>query len=343
MADKIIFDPVLAYIAAARNSGCHQNISIIVMDKFSPDQLITAKEALWKHDQDGSLLGDMPKRMNSKKRVSIVANLEDIMEAFAKLDECSTLPSFAVMSEDLLRIPRVFAEDINIVSMADRIGRLEDSLRTLHGKAKQDSAPSSRRQSHRNANGGTEQKKPHGQHLPWSGRNDSRDRSSSSTRAATSTSGVLDHARSSSQDARRTMSQIVAELAMTDDEPFTDVRPNKSWRRRGKQGADSDDDAFLGDSDTFVVQVTNVNPAVTKETITAFLGKKRPNAVPDAKVEDASTEGWSTKRFRITFPRDEKEEVMTPSFWPKRVYFREFKVRPQGDLLGKRWDTRGNF
>ena len=95
-------------------------------------------------------------------------------------------------------------------------------------------------------------------------------------------------------------------------------------------GTAAPSDTFVGGSDTFSVQITNVNSAVTEATVRDHLTMELNNDKAIS-IKDTTTEGWPTKRFLITLPKEVKEKVLNSDFWPPQVYFRQYFVsRGQG-------------
>ena len=53
-------------------------------------------------------------------------------------------------------------------------------------------------------------------------------------------------------------------------------------------------------------------------------------------IQDASTEGWETKRFILTFKAEDKEKVFKGDFWPQRIYFKQWFMRKEAAAGGFR-------
>ncbi|ELU09060.1 hypothetical protein CAPTEDRAFT_203741 [Capitella teleta] len=71
----------------------------------------------------------MRERRDGVTRTAKEAVAEDIIEAFLKLEsnECE-MPIIAVYAEDLHIIPRIQPKEVDVISLADRKGAVEDAL-----------------------------------------------------------------------------------------------------------------------------------------------------------------------------------------------------------------------
>ena len=137
---SVLFDPLLCFIAANRGSSTAAHIKTVSLARFTPKQVATSKTVLWQSLPVQQCLGKVPDRKGGKKRTVVEADIADLFEAFKKLDDADQLPKFGVLSGDLHFIPRIQAEDIDIVSLAERLLEVEETLKTLvPGRRSQDS------------------------------------------------------------------------------------------------------------------------------------------------------------------------------------------------------------
>ena len=274
------------------------------------------------------LLGELNERRDGKTRSAKEAFLDDVIDALTKLDAAEEMPVIAVHAEDLHLVPRVHPEELDLISLADRMGTVEEALvniqKTLTKKKPPPAHPAHtgglpRNQEQRASTRPKEQKDPH-KRISNMDRPRSGSRGSTGGGAGGATGGVPP-----------TMAQVLAEAlancnAEDEEEPFKEQRPKKRPRKKGMQGtATSSKNALRGGADTFMVQVTNVNPAVDVGDIKQHIKDDQLNIVDnDIVVKDETTDGWPTKRFRITLPLKYFDDVMKPEFWPPKVYFRQF-------------------
>jgi hypothetical protein len=124
----VIFNPVLTFIASNSAAGTTANIKTVVLARFSGETILEAKNRLWDTPSISQILGTPNARVNSKIRSAEAADLGDIFDAFSKLEEADKLPRFAVFAEDLHLLPRIRSEDIDIVSIAERLADVENIL-----------------------------------------------------------------------------------------------------------------------------------------------------------------------------------------------------------------------
>ena len=315
---EFIFDPMLTYVASVRNASTVANMKMMLLAKFTASQVKDARAALW--DKYPDVLGEPPDRRDGKYRIANEAIVEDILEAFSKLEVAGCLPTFAVRSEQLHLVPRARPEEIDVFSLADRVNALEEALSVLKGAVPPNTAA-------RWTSGNSEVVPP-----PMSERSSSRLKTSGIssiwddeqfTRPRSSSRGSV---AAPKEVQKKTMAEVTAQNA---DVQYTLVTKKKKKPKRGQQGTASDKGSLKGGSETFCVQLTNVNPVITETDIEKFVADS--DIEQEIKVEDATTPGWPTKRFRVTFPRTVYDVVMKVEFWPANVYFKQF-FKPRGTV-----------
>ena len=263
----------------------------------------------------------MPERRDGRNRSANEAHVDDILDAFGKLEVAGQLPSFAVLAEHLHFVPRARPEEIDVISLVDRVSAVEESLAALKGAVRpDDERPRTAQCSEPSMGGSLSANRRFSRPLDrrfssvWDVEQQPRPRSSSRG-SATAPKHV--HGGPS-------MAEMAARNA---DVPFQEVSyKKKNVRKRCQKGTAGNSESLKGGSDTFCVQITNVNPAVQADDITKFASNGGVGAL---KVEEATTEGWPTKRFRVTFPQNAYDTVMNVEFWPSNVYFRQFFM-PRG-------------
>ena len=127
---------------------------------------------------------------------------------------------------------------------------------------------------------------------------------------------------------------------ITGDDDFQTVGPNNNRRpNRGRNkaisgaadkkrstkvaGTADNSSLLLAGPETFQVQITNVSPTLTTTDITNYVEGKVDGVKP-SNVEDISSDGWSTKRFLLTFEYKHHELILSQDFWPKRIFFKRW-------------------
>ena len=121
-----IIQPLLAYIAFSMNSGTMDAIKRAVLSHFSASQISEAKDVLWsKNIGCNDLLGTRTKRKGSSVRSETEANVQDILDALKVLDRHEKMPMFVIDFLSLSVIPRSHPEELNDISLCDRLNRTE--------------------------------------------------------------------------------------------------------------------------------------------------------------------------------------------------------------------------
>lgn len=126
----IICDPVLSYIVFALQKGTVENVRKAVLCHFSMNQIAYAKCALW-DTVDDQLLGKLQCRRSTKNRTEEEANIYDILNAITKLDKSGKMPVITIKAMDLGLIPRSHPEELNNISLVDRLARIEKKIEQM--------------------------------------------------------------------------------------------------------------------------------------------------------------------------------------------------------------------
>ena len=126
-----IVQPLLAYIAFSMNSGSTDSIKRAVLGHFSTSQINDAKDVVWSEKIADNLLGTRTKRRNTSARSETEANVQDIIDALKLLDRDEKMPLFVVDYLSLSIIPRSHPEELNDISLCDRLNRLEEKMSNL--------------------------------------------------------------------------------------------------------------------------------------------------------------------------------------------------------------------
>ena len=119
-----IVNPLLAYMLFALQSGTAENVRQAVIAHFPLNAVLDAKTALW-DACDNVILGDKLKRKDSQTRTELEAHVQDILIALHMLDRMDKLPVVLIDSRDLAVIPPPHPEELNNISLVDRLNRLE--------------------------------------------------------------------------------------------------------------------------------------------------------------------------------------------------------------------------
>ena len=128
---ELILQPLLAYCACSIMSSSSENVKNAVVSYFSREQILTAKQVLWL-ESDNSVIGEKHRRKDSTIRSEKEANAMDIVNALIKLDEANKMPCFVVDASNLRMIPQSNPEEMNNISIVDRLNVLEMKFHKIH-------------------------------------------------------------------------------------------------------------------------------------------------------------------------------------------------------------------
>ena len=105
-------------------SGTAANAKASVLGYFTPEQISQAKAMLW-NNCDQIILGTKPSRREGTVTPKTESDMSDIVKAIQKLDSLDKLPEIAVTAKELNCIPRSHPEELNNISLVDRLNTLE--------------------------------------------------------------------------------------------------------------------------------------------------------------------------------------------------------------------------
>jgi hypothetical protein len=128
---SILYNALLTFVAANRDTASTAHIRRIILARFTSDQILAAVAQLWGLPAASQFIGEPPKKKNSKVRSADEAYVEDLLDAFQKLDEEGQLPKIAVLSDQIYALSRIRAEDIDVISPAERLLKVENTLQRL--------------------------------------------------------------------------------------------------------------------------------------------------------------------------------------------------------------------
>ena len=123
---KYICQPLLAYILFSLQSGSIENIKNAALGHFTHQEIVDAKNTLW--DACGEMIGEKLNRKDSPTRSEREAHLSDIVTALTKLDTMEKSPTIVIDALSLHKIPRSHPEELNDISLVDRLNRFKSKL-----------------------------------------------------------------------------------------------------------------------------------------------------------------------------------------------------------------------
>ena len=91
-----------------------------VLGHFSNEDIVGTKDSLWTNCGSG-IIGEKPRRKDSSTRSVAGAHVSDILTAWRKLDRADAIPLVAIDAFALGVIPRSHPEELNNISLVDRL------------------------------------------------------------------------------------------------------------------------------------------------------------------------------------------------------------------------------
>jgi hypothetical protein len=124
---KVVIQPILTYMASSLNNSSHENIKKAVIGYFSLQQIIEAKDTLYSV-ANNSIIGDKVSSRVSTTRTEAEAHVVDMLQCMGKLDKAKSMPQFCVDFKNLFLIPRSQPEELNDISLCDRLNNIESVM-----------------------------------------------------------------------------------------------------------------------------------------------------------------------------------------------------------------------
>ena len=121
---EVIYNELLLYAKHYLDSSIVDNIKKMILHFYEDTEIVDAKKALWA--VRGDHLGNYMERKSTDNRPARVANVKDIVEALTKLDSIDQMPIIAAIN--LNRIPDRQPEELNLLTIVDRVAQLERSI-----------------------------------------------------------------------------------------------------------------------------------------------------------------------------------------------------------------------
>jgi hypothetical protein len=119
---SVINDPLLAYTVIALKSGTVENVKKAVLGFFTAQQILNTKNVLWK-SACSVTTGKNISRRSTDVHSGVEANLGDIILAILKLDKLDKVHVIVISAVDLGKIPRSVPEELNAISIVDRLAK----------------------------------------------------------------------------------------------------------------------------------------------------------------------------------------------------------------------------
>ena len=325
--NHFIVNNVLAYIATYIKRSSLIQLKLAVLGFFSEKDISSAKDMLYEEINELDLLVSNVTRHNSSTRSAKEAELDDIISVFQKIDGDESVNMPRLLVEDITQLPPAAPESgACVMSLMESMAKMQRDMHQL-----QDSLGSIRADvmSHGDAIvkiQSTVVSKP--------------------TYAGTVSTGPQPAYPSTSQGKPPrsvVSSDIVADAirkvagessSVQIQQPGTGIslaagvsRPKN--QNRGKAGTSGTQGGLKAGPKEFQVQITNVSQEITEKEIQEYISGI-DTKITTKSIKDTSTDGWLTKRFLLTFDCSHFDTVMSTSFWPSKIYFKQwFPARPK--------------
>ena len=132
---KIVINELLSYCSYHLDNSSAESIKKVVLNFYHPDEIIAASNVLSKECAD--VAGTAVRHCNTPARGAHVAHADDVIKTLVKIDrDAGDQPIFVAAKLD--RLPRYSPEEIDLISVVERLNDLERKFAHLdHTVAKQ--------------------------------------------------------------------------------------------------------------------------------------------------------------------------------------------------------------
>ena len=340
-----VVNSVLTYMRTYYDSASSMKLKMAVLAFYNEDELNEAKSRLVDcvTDLGFDVKTESTRRQNSVGRSAKEATVDDLMCIFEKIDHSNVNPEF--VTADITRLPPSSPEAggsvLSVMEMMATLRMDMEKMQESHLKITTDLMQHS------------DMLKDHDRRIV---------KAVNVTASAISTqkpdgpvicgkqegpvdaSALAEALEQVKQGSAPSLADIVKTNIPTGDDGFTVVTYQKKKqpkteekrdsekhknKQRGTQGTAGDSGGLRAGPERFKVQLTNVHPSITKDIIETFISDQ-DDSIKTVDIEDTSSPGWETKRYIVTFEQSAFDTVMTSSFWPRKIYYRQwFTARPK--------------
>ena len=122
---------LLCFVQYFLNCSAPDNIKDIAGTFYTDDEILAAKRVLW-CDNNKPFISKYADRRNTNQRTGAAANIDDIFTALSALDKLESVEKkIQYVAHNLTRLPSYNPEELNNVSMLQRINALERRYKSL--------------------------------------------------------------------------------------------------------------------------------------------------------------------------------------------------------------------
>ena len=125
---NLIFNTLLTFCVSAMSNALKMNVVQLIVMKFSDNEVVDAKNIMCKNSDN---ILQYQARKDSQYRSEKFVHAEDIYDGIKKLSDANKLPLYVTDGFGLSRLPKIDAEDITNVSIAEKMSSFERKFATF--------------------------------------------------------------------------------------------------------------------------------------------------------------------------------------------------------------------
>ena len=328
-----IVNSLLAYVATYRHRSARQQLKLAVMSFYDDQAVNSAKRSLYEGLQYMDLGIELVNRVGSNNRSAKEAEVDDILDMLHKMDTTKDKPQLFFYAEDVTALPPAAPEaGCSMMTFFELITKQQQAMDQM-----QETITNIRTDVLRNTNTiremvttNSKPAKPIYADVANAAYGGARPKVMD-----IATEGLARQRRPSNKSNRApiglqediALAESLKNIEVPETQPPADSEfktvTYKRNKPRANKGAATGAGSLIAGPDVFHVQITNVSPQITVDTIKEYVeGKDGDIKVSD--IKDTSTEDWDTKRYVLTFESKSFETVMDKEFWPDRIYYKQW-------------------
>jgi hypothetical protein len=339
----VLINKALAFTWSYMNNNHKKDSVEELVRSFTADEIQNAKSELWHACSSmKAIIGKRKQRRDSTERTKADDDAQDIVRAFQKLDAKKKVPIIMVDARDLYTLP---SSTVKGKGIEERLDRLESMVREMQETMKMllqsniGSSPVMERletleSTTSNMCGATtllvqqlNESRKEMQKAPELAPIPSDQAFPPLPLASTGESGtgpVTSERAIRFNPGRPSMAEAVQRNSapMAPSGSSTKIVPMERKKTRPLKGSGGTSTGLRGGRDTVQVQLTNVHSSIEQKDLENYVKDKHINVKSVTDISAPS--GWDTKRFLITFAKEDAERVLSTDFWPDDVYFRQY-------------------
>ena len=325
---KYVVNSLLAYIATYVHRASQIQLKLAVLGFYSEDDVNEAKDVLFKATEHLDVNVKNIQRQNSATRSAKEAEVEDILAVFQRLDGLGFPDIVTFCVSDVSSLPPGAPEQGgSVMSLVESMSKMFKEVQQLQ----------------QTVAGIQNDVLKHDEVLRASPRPTTAPMRSTRGPKLVEESEMAEAVRQVSDNATKSYATTVKSLEV---DAFTKVtgsnghkRPLKGGGRerlkqKGIAGTANKSDSLKAGPEMVHVQLTNVHPDIDDETIKDYI-KQKDASIQVTDIKDTSSVGWDTKRFIVTCSSSAQETVLSPDFWPDKIYYKRWYMPRQKPMMDR--------